>query len=101
MNLDLEKSRRENLRWVMLLALNSARPLGTNEAIILSAVQPVVPDVTNHELRRELGYLKDRQLIEISIDNNIWFCKLTRDGIDVVEYTASCDAGISRPAKYW
>lgn len=101
MNLDLEKSRRENLRWIILLALNSARPIGANEFIILMAVQGVIPDVTNLELRRELGYLKDRQLIEISTDNNNWFAKLTRDGIDIVEYTATCDAGIFRPAKYW
>lgn len=100
MNIDLEKSRRENLRWFILLSLYSARPFGTSEAIILSAVQPVVPDITNLELRRELGYLKDRQLIEINTEHG-WFCKLTRNGTDVVEYTTSCDAGISRPAKYW
>jgi hypothetical protein len=27
--------------------------------------------------------------------------KLTRIGIDVVEYTVECDPGIARPKKYW
>jgi len=30
-----------------------------------------------------------------------WFGKLTREGVDVVEYTVLCDPGIARPRKYW
>jgi hypothetical protein len=100
---DFNKARRENLRWVILLALNAARPIGANESVVFSAVQPVIPDLTLMELRRELDYLEERDLINITGrgEQPFWFCKLERDGIDVVEYTVSCEAGIARPAKYW
>ena len=102
MNPDIQKARRENLRWVVLLSLNSARPLGASEQIIYSAVAPVVPDVTQLELRRELAYLDERELIEVSEQNSpAWFAKLKRFGVDVVEYTVDCDPGIARPKKYW
>ena len=99
---DIAKARRENLRWVILQALNSARPIGASELVIYSAVQPVVPDVTQLELRRELDYLAERNLIELTEqDSPAWFAKLARYGVDVVEYTVTCEAGIARPKKYW
>lgn len=100
---DLEKARRENLRWLILLALNSAQPVGTSESVVLSAIQPMLPDITPLELRRNLDYLEERNLITITGRNTQphWFCKLDRFGIDIVEYTVECDAGIARPAKYW
>jgi hypothetical protein len=103
MNLDVEKARRENLRWFILLALNSAQPVGASESVVLSAVQPMLPDATQLELRRNLDYLEERGLITITGRNTQlqWFCKLDRYGIDVVEYTVACDAGIARPVKYW
>lgn len=103
MSIDLEKARRENIRWLILLALNSARPIGASETIIMSAIQPLVPDITALELRRNLDYLEERKLISITgrTSQPQWFCKLDRYGIDVVEYTVDCDPGIARPAKYW
>lgn len=99
---DIQKSRRENLRWYILLALDSARPLGASEQVIYSAVQPIVPDLTQLELRREMDYLDERGLIEVSgRDGQAWLGKLTRHGMDIVEYTQPCDAGIARPKKYW
>jgi len=34
-------------------------------------------------------------------DGPQWRAKLTRIGTDGGEYTAPCDPGIARPAKYW
>ncbi len=100
--LDIAKSRRENLRWMILLALNSARPVGTSEQIVFSAVVPVVPDLTQFELRCELDYLDERKLVELTKRHtSAWYCKLTRHGMDVAEYTLPCEPGIARPAKYW
>lgn len=103
MNPDVEKSRRENLRWLILLALNSAQPIGASEQIILSAITPMIPDVTQLELRRSLDYLAERDLITIAGRDTqpAWFCKLDRYGIDVVEYTVPVEPGIARPTKYW
>ena len=99
---DIQKARRENLRWMILQALNSARPIGASEQVIYSAVQPVIPDVTQLEMRKELDYLDERELVEVTErDGPAWFGKLTRHGIDVVEYTQPCEAGIARPKKYW
>lgn len=100
--IDPEKARRENLRWYILLTLNSARPLGTSEAVVLSTIQGIVPDCTMRELRNELDYLAHRELVAIKgVDGPCWHADLTRDGIDVVEYTVDCQPGIARPKKYW
>ena len=99
---DLVKARREAVRWLILLTLNAARPVGANELIIFTCVHDEQPDVTPHEVRREMDYLAERGLVTVTCrDCPSWFGKLTRDGIDVVEYTATCDAGIARPPKYW
>ena len=102
--IDFEKSSRETTRWLILATLNAARPLGAAEPLILSAITGVPHRVTALELRRELGYLEERGLVSIdpqSKESPAWHAKLTRDGVDVAEYTIPCDAGIARPRKYW
>lgn len=98
--IDIAKARREELRWIILLALNAARPMGTSEAVIKNAVEPVVLDITQHEVRSELDYLEERGLITVADrDGLVWHAKINRYGIDVVEYTVSCDPGIKRPRQ--
>ena len=63
--IDQTKARREHLRWLILLTLNNARPIGAFEGPVLSVAQSEYPDATPMELRRELGYLHDRKLVEI------------------------------------
>ncbi|MEW6314143.1 MAG: hypothetical protein AB1513_08915 [Pseudomonadota bacterium] len=102
MQVDIDKQRRDQLRWLILETLNSARPIGANEGLVLQVVNDVQGQVTALELRRELDYLADRKLVEITgRDGPIWHAELTRDGVDVVEYTVECDPGIARPRKYW
>lgn len=102
MALDLQKQKREQLRWLILETLNSARPIGANEGLILNVVNDVQGGVTNLELRRELDYLVDRDLVDISKkESGMWHAELTRYGVDVVEYTVECEPGIARPRKYW
>lgn len=98
---DLLKIRREALRWVVLLTLNNARPIGCYEKIILSVAQSDYPDATQQEIRRELGYLESRHLVEIKhMPDGRWHCQLSRYGVDVVEYTVEVEPGIARPEKY-
>jgi hypothetical protein len=100
--IDQAKVRREALRWLILLTLNNARPIGAFEGPILSVAQSEYPDATPLELRRELDYLHDRELVRVDKQpSGRWFAELTRSGTDVAEYTVSCEPGISRPAKYW
>lgn len=98
--MDMAKAQCEELRWLILLALNAARPVGTTEVIIRHAIDPVVPGVTDLQIRCELDYLAERKLIIVERDRPVWFAKINRYGIDVVEYTVSCDPGIARPAKW-
>ena len=100
--IDIEKAHREQIRWLILLCLDKARPLGAAEGLIQAVIQQVPQAITAHELRRELDYLADRELVNISgRDSPQWHAELTRTGVDVVEYTVDCDAGIARPKKYW
>ena len=99
---DPEKSRRETLRWLILLTLNAARPLGASETVMMDTVRHVIPDSTHRELRNELDYLAERELLHLDGRNSPqWRAKLTRFGTDVAEYTVDCDPGIARPPKYW
>ncbi len=100
--IDHARLRREALRWLILLTLNNARPIGAFEYLILTVAQSEYPDASALELRRELDYLDERELVKVDKQpNGKWFAELTRHGVDVAEYTVSCDPGIARPAKYW
>lgn len=100
--IDHAKIRREGARWIVLLTLNHARPTGSPEGHILSVLQSEYPDATAQELRKKLDYLAERGLIALDKQpNGHWHAKLSRDGIDVVDYTVPCEPGIARPTKYW
>lgn len=99
---DMQKVRREDIRWQILLTLNNARPIGAYEEVVLAVIRATYPDATPLEARRELDYLSDRDLVDLRKDpDGRWFSDLTRTGIDVAEYTVDCDPGIARPTKYW
>ena len=100
--IDTARIRRENLRWLIVLTLNNARPIGAFEGPILSVAQSEYPDATPLELRRELDYLHDRELVKLDKQpTGRWFADLTRTGVDLAEYTIPCEPGIARPEKYW
>lgn len=100
--IDHAKVRREALRWLILLTLNNARPMGAHEGPVLSVAQAIYPDATPLELRREMDYLHDRELVKVTKSpSGPWHADLTRHGVDVAEYTVDCEPGIARPAKYW
>lgn len=97
-----QKARIEGMRWHLINTLNKARPYTSSELFLADVMRGIYPDVTALELRRELEYLCDRQLISLTkLPAGSWFADLTRDGVDVAEYTIECEAGIARPDKYW
>ena len=99
--MSIEKVRRETMRWQILLTLNNARPSGAFEKLVLSVVQSEFLDATQKEVRCELDYLSERQLVDVRRDpDGRWFCKLERFGVDLVDYTLPCEPGIARPEKY-
>lgn len=99
---DLAKARRESMRWIILLVLNQSRPVNAFERLVLSVVQAEYPDATQIELRREIDYLADREVVGVQRHpDGRWQVGLTRLGVDIVEYTVDCQPGIARPEKYW
>lgn len=99
---DQAKIRRENIRWQILLTLNNARPIGAYERIVLSVIQAEYPDSTQEEIRKNLDYLHERNLVKVEHrPDGRWFCSLARYGVDVVEYTVEIEPGIARPEKYF
>ena len=100
--MDLERQKREQRRWQILQVLNAGRPYPVNEQLMLSVIGDIPLPTTPLELRKELDYLEERGLVKLAgRDSPTWSAELTRDGIDVVEYTVECDPGIARPKKYW
>lgn len=99
---DIEKIRREGIRWNLLNCLQKARPYTTSEVFLVSVMRTLWPDVTPMEVRRELDYLASRELVEINkTPHGAWFADITRHGTDIAEYTVDVSAGIDRPLKLW
>ena len=97
-----EKARREGMRWHLINTLNKARPYTSAEVFLLDVMRGIYPDVTALELRQQLEYLQDRELIDLTKQpSGMWFADLNRLGVDIAEYTIDCQAGIARPEKYW
>ena len=75
-----------------------SRPDGSHVQSILDVVRTVYRDTTEMELKREVDYLKERELVELKVDPlGEWSAKLDRYGVDVVEYSVECEPGIARP----
>ena len=98
--IDLERAQREEARWRILRVLDISRPRGMAETVIWRTLNDIELPITPDGVRRELHYLRDRGLVTITGDDaETLIAALTRDGIDVVEYTVACQPGIARPPK--
>ena len=96
--IDMAKSRREDMRWHLLSAINLSRPAGIYTEPLLAIVRAVYPDATHQEVRVNLDYLEEREMVRISKDPmDRWTVDLTRTGIDFVEYNIDAQPGVSRP----
>jgi hypothetical protein len=98
--IDAQKIRREASRWHIMQTLDNSRPYACHENTVLAVVQSVYPDATALEVRRNLDYLADRQLVTIEKKpEGVWWAELSRYGVDIVEYTVDCEPGIARPQR--
>ena len=96
--IDIAKIRREDIRWHLLQAINLSRPVGIYTEPLLVIVRSVYPDATHQEVRLNLDYLEEREMVRITKDPlDRWMVDLTRTGIDFVEYTIDAQPGIARP----
>lgn len=100
--LDPARTRRETLRWYLLLAIYHARPNEACDAILEATIRAIYPDTTPIETRQQIDYLAHRELVTVRKEpSGRWWIQLTREGFDLVEYTTDCEPGIARPAQYW
>ena len=97
--MEIERMQREDARWKMLRVIDAGRPVGVNEGIMRRVLSDLKLPSSQAELRRELTYLRDLELVEIGEANGEWYAMATAAGVAVVEYTAPAPAGIARPAK--
>lgn len=98
----LDKQRREVLRWRILQTLNIGRPYPVSEDILYQTVAGADMPVTQHDVRKELDYLRIRDLLTVHGQGSPqWSAELTRYGVDLAEYAIDCEPGIARPVKYW
>lgn len=96
--IDHERIRRESIRWHLISLGNMTRPQGIYVEAMLPVIQAVYPEATERELRINLDYLEERELLKITRDGmDRWFVELTRHGIDLAEYTTVVEPGIARP----
>ncbi|MDF5958732.1 hypothetical protein P4052_06230 [Pseudomonas aeruginosa] len=102
MQIDLAKTRREAPALADSADPEQCSAGGRPRGPVLSVAQSEYPDATPLEIRRELDYLADRDLVTLVKEpSGKWFADLTRYGTDVAEYTIDCEPGIARPKKYW
>ncbi len=99
--IDFEQKLREEARWRMLRVVDAGRPVPVSEQVIWRVLTDVNVPFSLNQVRRELAYLRDLALLELTGEHNdTWFATLTAGGVDVVEYTAGAPAGVARPRKY-
>lgn len=98
---NLDRARIRDLRWRILKVLDAGRPQRVGERLILSVLCDADLQVTPRELRRELDYLRDHQLVELEGERSPdWKAALTGQGVDVVGYDAEAPAGVARPEQW-
>lgn len=95
-----ERERREFSRWLILQTCDVARPQNATLRMLVGVLQAVYPDVTEMEVRRQLDYLEERDLVKLHTDPlGQVRAELRRAGVDIVEYTVDVEPGILRPPK--
>lgn len=98
--IDLERHQREEMRWRILRILDSGRPYPVGEQLIYRVICDVQLPASPQQIRRELDYLRDKGLVELTTENRPdWQAALTGKGVDVVEYSVDSPAGITRPPR--
>jgi hypothetical protein len=99
-----DQYRREEIRWRILQIVQISYPSQTKEGWIWKTLGDLQLLPTISELRKELGYLREKGLVETQeIKHQLgadWMVKLTVQGVDYMEYAIPELPGIPRPAQY-
>ena len=63
--LDLEQRQREEARWRILRVVDAGRPIAVSEQIVWRVLTDIKILLSLNQLRRELAYLRDLELVEL------------------------------------
>ncbi|MDD5028500.1 MAG: hypothetical protein PHH58_03205 [Rhodoferax sp.] len=94
----MARTRHDALRWLFLKNLHADTRYASTDSALLNIARSEYPDATLTEVRRELQYLFLAKLLTLTEKKSRWLLQLTRDGVDIAEYTIQCPPGIGRPA---
>ena len=94
---DMEMSRIEVERRMVLLVLEASSPVGSSEDMILNALRrhryPTIPS----EVKKYLDYLEQKGLAQIEDrDADLWHATITATGVDVLQGVVKTPHGIAR-----
>lgn len=104
MPVDMQRARREGMRWYLLLAMHRGEPVGAGDLILKTIIDDIYENVTVNELHTQMSYLEKCELISLEkTPTHKWHGKLTAVGVNFVEYNADDIDGIKRPphASSW
>jgi hypothetical protein len=94
---DVERSRIETERRMVLRTLHASSTIGTNEELVFRALQAQRYPTVRHEIRVYLDYLEQKGLARIEDrDADLWHAFITADGIDVIEGAIKTPPGIAK-----
>ncbi|MXZ81643.1 MAG: hypothetical protein F4Z15_09900 [Gammaproteobacteria bacterium] len=86
------------IRWSILRTCNVGGHLGATETMLSRVIDAEWLGISRDDMRKELHYLSQRDLIEIEKSEiDPWRMTLTDHGRDLVDYQIDCRPGIARP----
>lgn len=83
------------LRGRLLHMLDVSRSRGMSENFMRETASDPNVEISTDQLRCELRYLAQRELITLNTDSALWFAKITATGTDVFQGTTECPAAIA------
>lgn len=86
-------------RWMVLAHAHSGATYECTDAAAWGAIRLRFPDADLAEVRKAIVYLQLAGLLVIGTRIDTWQLTLTKAGVDVVDRTGECPAGIERPME--
>lgn len=98
-NIDIEK--KKIARWRILKILNTARPDSIGDDLIFDTLTDCDLHITKAGMVKEIDFLRTAGLVNLKRcgQDEAWLTHITAEGVNVVEYSVSCPAGINRPKQ--
>ena len=97
--IDINAVNAKSMRYHILKLLhmsNSIKAPNTERCLVLG-LQGIGWPATSHDVRRQLEYLKARNLVEITNqDKEIWSANILPDGVDILEGSVPFPAFLSK-----